>query len=205
MRDSTIFYRSFYESIQELTLESQAKIYNAIFNYSLNGQTSELSGIESAIFTLIKPQLDANNKRYENGKKQKASKTEAKQKQKVSKTEANKNDNVNVNENENNNVNENDMGSGSVEPVIKKDFKALLEGRKEKFKNELKPYLNKPYTGDMLNKFYVYWTEADRTYIKMRYEKEKTWQLAGRLRRWFENQKDKPGQTDDTKSIKFRI
>ena len=107
MRDSTIFYRSFYESVQELPLESQAKIYNAIFNYSLNGNQSELSGIELAIFTLIKPQLDANHKRYENGKKPKVkveiSKTEAKQKQEISKTEANKNVNVNDNVNKNKN------------------------------------------------------------------------------------------------------
>lgn len=111
MRDSTIFYRSFYESIQELPLDSQAKIYNAIFNYSLNGQSSELSGIESAIFTLIKPQLDANNKRYENGKKPKTkpkeSETEAKPKQDLSETEANKN--VNVNENKNKNKKENNI------------------------------------------------------------------------------------------------
>ena len=206
MRDSTIFYRSFYESIQELPLDSQAKIYNAIFNYSLNGQSSELSGIESAIFTLIKPQLDANNKRYENGKKPKTkpkeSETEAKPKQELSKTEANKNDNVNVNENKN--VNENDIGSGSGEPAIKKDFKVLLLGRKEKFKNDLKPFLNNPYSSDMLNAFYTYWSEADKSFVKMRFEKEKTWELLARLRRWYDNQKDKPNSNND-KSIEFKI
>lgn len=109
MRDSTIFYRSFYEAVQELPLENQAVIYNAIFEYSLNGILADLSGINLAIFTLIKPQLDANHKRYENGNKPKKSKTEAKPKQKTSESEANKNvnDNNNVNKNKNKNHNEN--------------------------------------------------------------------------------------------------
>ena len=36
MRDSFIFYRSFYDAIKTLPPENQAKIYNAIFDYSLN-------------------------------------------------------------------------------------------------------------------------------------------------------------------------
>lgn len=58
MRDSIIFYRSFHEAIKELDLKSQAIIYNAIFEYSLNFNEIELSGIPKTIFTLIKPQLD---------------------------------------------------------------------------------------------------------------------------------------------------
>ena len=117
MRDSCIFYRSFYESIKDLPIEEQAIIYNAIFSYSLDFQLPELKGISKSIFTLIKPQIDANIKRYNNGtipkQKQTTSKTEAKQKQDKSEVEANVNDNVNVNvnvnvnENENKNVNEN--------------------------------------------------------------------------------------------------
>lgn len=84
-RDSFIFYRSFYEAISELNDEDQLKIYKAIAEYSLNFNCDDLSGIPKTIFILIKPQLDANNKRFVNGmqpkKKQKESKTEAKQKQ----------------------------------------------------------------------------------------------------------------------------
>ena len=97
-RDSYIFYRSFYEAIKELPNENQLEIYNAIAEYSLNFKEVELSGLSKTIFTLIKPQLEANNKKYLNGskpkQKQKISKTEAKNKQKISKTEGN----VNVNE-----------------------------------------------------------------------------------------------------------
>lgn len=109
-RDSFIFYRSFYEAISELPKENQADTYNAIMQYALDQEEIELTGISKAIFSLVKPQLDANYKKYENGK-QKKSKTEAKQKQIKSKTGTNVNDNVN--ENVNVNVNDNDNVSDS--------------------------------------------------------------------------------------------
>lgn len=106
-RDSFIFYRSFYEAISELPKENQADTYDAIMQYALNQKEIELIGISKAIFSLVKPQLDANYKKYENGK-QKKSKKEAKVKQNESKAETNVNDNenenVNVNDNDNDNV-----------------------------------------------------------------------------------------------------
>ena len=121
MRESTIFYRSFYEAIKELDAETQSKVYSAIFEYALNFNEVEVKGLAKTVFTLIKPQLDANLKRYENGTKAKVkqsiSKQEAKPKQRKSKVEANVNvnvnDNVNVNENENVNHNQNDNVSRS--------------------------------------------------------------------------------------------
>lgn len=110
-RDSVIFYRSFYESIKTLDKESQADLYNAIFQYSLDHIQPELAGITLGFFTLIKPQLDANHQRFINGNKQKnkrgGSETEAKVKQKESERQANANVNVNVNDN----VNDNDKGN----------------------------------------------------------------------------------------------
>lgn len=69
MRDSFIFYRSFFESMDGLNDKQKLEIFNAICNYSLNFQESDLSGISKSIFTLMKPNLDANNKRYVNGTK----------------------------------------------------------------------------------------------------------------------------------------
>ncbi len=106
MRDSTIFYRSFYEAVRELSLEQQGAIYNAIFEYSLNDSEPTLTGICKTVFTLIKPQLDANNKRYQNGKRggkrepnpnQNVTKPEPKVNQNRTKPEPNVNDNVNEN------------------------------------------------------------------------------------------------------------
>lgn len=118
-RDSFIFYRSFYEAISELPKENQADSYNAIMRYALDQEEIELTGISKAIFSLVKPQLDANYKKYENGK-QKKSKTEAKQKQTKSKKVTNVNVNDNVNENVNVNVNDNDNVSDSCVDGLQK-------------------------------------------------------------------------------------
>lgn len=112
-RDSFIFYRSFYEAISELPKENQADTYDAIMQYALNQKEIELIGISKAIFSLVKPQLDANYKKYENGK-QKKSKKEAKVKQNESKAETNVNDNENVNVNVNDNDNDN-VGDSCVD------------------------------------------------------------------------------------------
>ena len=74
MKESFIFYKSFYESIKSLDKESQLEIYNAICTYSLYGEEpKEMSSVAKAIFTLIKANIDSANKRYlasvENGKK----------------------------------------------------------------------------------------------------------------------------------------
>ena len=66
-RDSFIFYRSFYEAINHLPEDQQLQIYKAIASYSLDFKEVNLKGISNAIFTLIKPQLEANKKRYLNG------------------------------------------------------------------------------------------------------------------------------------------
>ena len=106
-RDSFIFYRSFYEAIKEVPAEAQLQIYKAISIYALEQEEIELSGIAKAIFSLVKPQLDANYKKYENGKQTK-SKSKAKNKQTESKIGTNVNENVNVNVN----VNDNDNAVG---------------------------------------------------------------------------------------------
>jgi len=123
MRDSSIFYRSFYEAIKDLPPENQAEVYNAIFEYSLNGNEVELTGISKTIFTLIKPQIQANIKRFKNGskakQKQSVSKQEVRFKQTGSKTEANNNVNDNENNklNKNENVNENNnLTAGEIIP-----------------------------------------------------------------------------------------
>lgn len=68
-KDSVIFYRSFYESIKELPLEQQAEVYNAVFEFGLNGIEPKTSGVAKSILALIKPRLTANNARSSNGKK----------------------------------------------------------------------------------------------------------------------------------------
>ena len=69
-RESFIFYRSFYEAIKCMPPDVQAEIYPAICEYALFGRTPKnLSEVAKGMFTLIKPNIDVNTARFENGKK----------------------------------------------------------------------------------------------------------------------------------------
>lgn len=68
MRDSFVFYRSYAAQLRKLNPEQFKKVMEAIFDYALDGiEVEDDNSVESIIFGLIKPQLEANNKRYENG------------------------------------------------------------------------------------------------------------------------------------------
>lgn len=67
-RDSFIFYRSFYEAVKELPKDIRLEVYTAIMEYALYGKSPEgLKPFANGIFTLIKPSIDSNNTRFENG------------------------------------------------------------------------------------------------------------------------------------------
>ena len=69
-RDSFIFYRSFYEAIRELKDDIKLEVFTAITEYALYGKVPEdLKPVAKGMLTLIKPNLDVNTARYENGKK----------------------------------------------------------------------------------------------------------------------------------------
>lgn len=69
-RESFIFYRSFYEAIRCMPPEVQLEIYPAICEYALFGTLPKnLSEVAKGMFTLIKPNIDVNTTRFENGKK----------------------------------------------------------------------------------------------------------------------------------------
>lgn len=68
-RDGFVFYKSFAEAICELQDDVKLECLNAIIDYGIYGIERELSGIPAIVFKLVKPQLDANNKRFSDGKK----------------------------------------------------------------------------------------------------------------------------------------
>ena len=69
MAESMVFYKSFYESLNGLPDDIRLKMLDAIIGYALNGTEPQLEGFGANLFALIRPQLDANAKRRENGKK----------------------------------------------------------------------------------------------------------------------------------------
>lgn len=83
-RDSFLFYRSFYEAIKGLPKDIQLEVYTAIMEYAIYGNLpEEMKPFASSVFTLVRPILDKNLRRYENGrkggqKKSRSSKAESK-------------------------------------------------------------------------------------------------------------------------------
>ena len=69
MNDSFIFYRSFHEATKKLSPKDYKTIMMAIADYALDGIVPDLTGTPLMAFTLVRPQLDANVSRRENGKK----------------------------------------------------------------------------------------------------------------------------------------
>ena len=127
MRESFVFYHSFYEAISQLWDESQFKIYQAIFCYQFEWVEPQLEWVENAIRKLIKPQLDANNQKYQNWKKGWAPKGNTNAKKTTSgwlnktteKQPKNNQKQANVNVNVNDNVNENDISSNEeTQPAV---------------------------------------------------------------------------------------
>ena len=78
------FYRSYYEAIKELPKKEQTAVLLAICAYALDYEEPKLTGTASAIFTLIRPTLDASRKR-EAGRR-----SQANRKQTGSKRQANR-------------------------------------------------------------------------------------------------------------------
>jgi hypothetical protein len=64
-----------------------------------------------------------------------------------------------------------------------------IEERKLKFASTLESYLS-IYGKDLLNDFYKYWTEPNKSNTKFKQELEKTWSLERRLDTWSKNDKN---------------
>jgi hypothetical protein len=129
MRDSFIFYRSFLKSIQHLDPNEQLELFHAIVCYGLDQDEPEMSRYVRAVWESIKPQLDANQRKYENGCKG----GKPKPNQSVTTTEPNPNQDLTTPEPPHNlmyNDNGNDNGNEKEEGIMKKpkrDSSVLFE------------------------------------------------------------------------------
>jgi hypothetical protein len=69
-RNGFVFYQSWWTAIVNLPRDIQGEVLTAIIEYGLYGETTDnLKPIARTVLELVKPQIDANNTKYENGKK----------------------------------------------------------------------------------------------------------------------------------------
>ena len=199
-RDSFVCYKSFYDAIKQLSDEDFARCMRAICEYALNGAEVDIQGVPSVVFQLVKPQIDANNRKFLNGMRgkecgnlgkeygklggrpktpeppQEIPKVEKKKPQETPKETPN----VNVNVNDNVNVNVSSVANATAPPTKKT---VAIEARREQLLTDMRKYAN-IYSSEMLNAFYQYWSEPNQKNTKMRFELEKTWLLSSRLATW---------------------
>lgn len=68
MRESFTFYRSFIEGLRDADDATFRRLIESISRYALDDIEPELTGLEYGMFTSWKANVDASNKRRENGK-----------------------------------------------------------------------------------------------------------------------------------------
>lgn len=80
-------------------------------------------------------------------------------------------------------------------PVVMTDKEVAeekLKQRRDDFIEELRPYVN-IYGRELINNFFSYWSEPNRSNTKMRFELQPTWDLKLRLETWNRNNKKRNG------------
>ncbi|MEE0916573.1 MAG: DUF6291 domain-containing protein [Alistipes sp.] len=67
-RESMVFYRSWWLAVEELPEDIRQEVISATIEYGFIGSIPDsMSNIARAMFALIKPQIDINNAKWENG------------------------------------------------------------------------------------------------------------------------------------------
>lgn len=122
MAESFVFYESFQTAIERLPEDMQLEMYRAIVAYGINGEVYEGDNyVLAAMLDLIAANIDAAQKKREDGAKGGRSRKNAstlKGTSKVLSSNDNENDNDNENENENVDENENVNENIGTEPAM---------------------------------------------------------------------------------------
>lgn len=141
MRDGFIFYESFWNAIKELPAQTQLLLYNALAGYALADIEPDFDddAIAKGFFTLMRPQIDANNRRREAGLRggRPAKSAEQEPDESCGETKAKPSDNQDVTKAEPND----NQDATKAEPKEKEKAKAKANGKdtgKEKEKDTVR-------------------------------------------------------------------
>ena len=119
MNNGVVFYESFYQAINQLEGLQRLDAYEAIVRYGLYGEVPELPGQIMALFVLIKPVIDASQRRHraavENGSKGGSTKKDGKSKPKKPRRTATQMDSLE------------DSDAHEEEPLCEESWQSLME------------------------------------------------------------------------------
>ena len=197
VREHFTFFRSFREQIDLCEEGDQLRLYRAITDFALfHIDTDFDEPLLNMAWIGIKPHLENGWIKYSNGKQAdgKPKPTLRGNKNASKDDEQTKNEaKTKRNQSENNTIVMECNGMDSIVEdnkestiVPKKKVSLTIEQRKEDFLNDVRKYTS-DYPSTMLNDFFSFWTEPNKSGTKMRFELERTWDTKRRLRRWSEN------------------
>jgi hypothetical protein len=173
MKESFVIYKGFYAPIKELSNDDLGQLFRWIFEYQINGIEPTNTDRVFMAFQFFKNQFRLDDVKYEkvinrnrnNGLKGGRKAIQSNPNNPLGFLEPQKADN----EKDNEKVND-------------------IELRKKKFASTLEPFLIS-YGKELINDFYKYWTEPNKSNTKFKQELEKTWSLERRLETWAKNDK----------------
>ena len=182
-KKKVIVYTDWIIQFKDLTDEEAGKLIKHFFNY-INDLKPESDRLTELLFNPIKATLKRDLQSWES--KQQTNKENGLKGGRPKKeiTEINPNNPVGLLETQSN-PKKGVSDSVSVNVNVN-DIKEILSVRKLKFSETLKPFLGK-YSKDMLNDFYLYWTEHGERDKKMKFEKQKSFGISQRLAYWSKN------------------
>ena len=182
-RESFVFYKSWLEAIKNLLREMQGEVLTAIIEYGLYGETTEsLKPITNAMLAMVIPQINANNRKFENGLKggrppkgnQDESSSKPNNNQTITKSEPKNNQNqttkepsqnqmetkVEPNVYDNDNVNDNKKESANADKKEDEPYGSTLSPKFLSFQAWIKD--NAPYCANPKNMNQITEKELDR-------------------------------------------
>jgi len=171
-KKSVLLYCDIIHTVEELTDDEAGKLFKHYLRYINDLNPNPPDKLTQIVFEPIKQNLKRDLKKWESIIDKRKVAGSIGGKQKVANAKSAKEivanvaviDNVNVKEINN------------------------IDIRKLKFADTLKPFLNN-YGKDMMNDFYAYWTEPNKSNTKFRQELEKVWDINKRLLTWSRNDK----------------
>ena len=182
-KKSVLLYCDIIHTVEELTDDEAGKLFKHYLRYINDLNPNPPDKLTQIVFEPIKQNLKRDLKKWESiiDKRKVAGSIGGKQKVANAKSAKEIVANVAVIDTVN---------------VTVKEINNNIDIRKKSFASTLEPFVLK-YGKDMMNEFYGYWTEPNKSNTKFRQELEKVWDLKKRLNTWSKNDKGfkKPQQT----------
>jgi hypothetical protein len=173
MRKGFNFYRSYYDVFKELPKKDKLDFIEALLDRQFTGIEPSLTGIANFAYLSQKHSIDSQIKGFEDKTGVKLTPCQGGSK-------------------------EGYKDPSQQEKVKEKEKVQDVNTRKARFYESLTEYIGQ-YKKETLRDFFEYWSEHGKNDKKMRFEKEKSFSISRRLKRWTKNDFNKTENSEEEK------